>query len=144
MSSPSDAPSSVSRPPRKLSRRRLWFFRLVTLLVLAAGQEALFRLVFPEPEVAGFNRIHYQQMAQSHPQIGKAMQRYQRRTDEEIAARKRAYNEDSNALTDKYEAEQAAAIKNGESIKAIDEKYQQDLFELRKKLAAKKRAEANS
>lgn len=75
MSSPSDAPSSVSRPPRKLSRRRLWLFRLVTLLVLAAGQEALFRLVFPEPEVAGFNRIHYQQMAQSHPQIGKAMER---------------------------------------------------------------------
>ncbi|OJW18959.1 MAG: hypothetical protein BGO49_18125 [Planctomycetales bacterium 71-10] len=67
--------ASAPRPARGPSRRRLWLFRILTLLTLAAGQEALFRLVFPRPEVVGFNRIHYQQMAQSHPQIGKAMGR---------------------------------------------------------------------
>ncbi len=69
------AAASVPGPARKIPRSRLWLFRLVTLLVLVAGQEALFRIMFPRPEVVGFNRIHYQQMAQSHPQFSKAMER---------------------------------------------------------------------
>ncbi|MDG3007932.1 SGNH/GDSL hydrolase family protein [Paludisphaera mucosa] len=74
MTSPAE---DVSTPasPRRISRRRRWLFRIVTLLAVAGAQEALFRVLFPLPEVLGFNRIHYQQMAQSHPQIGKAMER---------------------------------------------------------------------
>ncbi|WP_165249498.1 SGNH/GDSL hydrolase family protein [Paludisphaera soli] len=77
MTSPPNA-EPTSPPPRpvaRLSRRRRWLFRLVTLLAVAIGQEGLFRALFPTPEVAGFNRINYQQMAQSHPQIGQAMKR---------------------------------------------------------------------
>jgi len=70
-----DAEPTGPRPRAKPSRRRLWLFRLVTLLAVAVGQEVLFRAMFPRPEVVGFNRIHYQQMAQSHPDIGKAMER---------------------------------------------------------------------
>jgi lysophospholipase L1-like esterase len=61
--------------PAVLSRRRRWLFRIVTLSVVLVGQEMLFRFLFPLPDVLGFNRIHYQQMAQSHPQIGRAMER---------------------------------------------------------------------
>ncbi len=73
-----EAPVLESRTATTVSkrrRRRLWLFRIVTLLVIAAVQEPLLRFLFPLPEVSGFNRIHYQQMSQSHPQIGKAMER---------------------------------------------------------------------
>ncbi|MDR3620591.1 MAG: SGNH/GDSL hydrolase family protein [Paludisphaera borealis] len=56
-------------------RRRLWLFRILALSFVLVGQEVLFRFLFPLPEVNGFNRIHYQQMAQVHPQLGKAMKR---------------------------------------------------------------------
>lgn len=77
MTSPTIADSipTSPRPVARLSRRRRWLFRLVTLLAIAVAQEALFRSLFPAPEVVGFNRINYQQMAQSHPQIGRAMER---------------------------------------------------------------------
>lgn len=51
----------AGRPPR-----RVWLFRLLTLALIALGQEALFRWEFPFPEVHGFNRISYQMMAQDH------------------------------------------------------------------------------
>lgn len=68
-------------------------------------------------------------------EIEKAQRLYERKIQDQIATRKRGYNEEANALSEKYEAEQSAAVKAGESIKAIDEKYQSDLLELRKKLA---------
>ena len=73
--SESDAPGLNAEPsPERLRRRRrrLWLFRLVTLSLLLLGQEALFRFLFPFPEVIGFNRIHYSQMAPSHPRLGSA------------------------------------------------------------------------
>lgn len=72
---PATPAATTPAPARKPSRRRLWLFRGVLLLALAAGQEALFRVVFPITEVAGFNRIHYQQTAQSHPELSRAMAR---------------------------------------------------------------------
>ena len=45
------------------------------LLIILVGQEILFRAMFPIPEIEKFNRIRYQQMAQSPPEIGKAMER---------------------------------------------------------------------
>ena len=44
-------------------RRRQWLFRLLVLVPLLIGQEVVCRLVFPLPEVAGFNRIRYQRLA---------------------------------------------------------------------------------
>jgi lysophospholipase L1-like esterase len=49
---------SPSQLPR-LSRRRRIAFIMVTLATAAALQELLFRLVFPVPELANFNRIDY-------------------------------------------------------------------------------------
>ncbi|APW62721.1 SGNH/GDSL hydrolase family protein [Paludisphaera borealis] len=74
---PETPTARVDASPALLTRRRRrrWLFRLVTLSFLLVGQEALFRFLFPLPEVNGFNRIHYQQMAQVHPQLGKAMKR---------------------------------------------------------------------
>lgn len=72
---PSTTDSPTAKRPSRISRRRLWLFRGVLLLAVAVGQEVLFRAMFPLPEVQKFNRIHYQQMAQSHPQIGRAMER---------------------------------------------------------------------
>ncbi len=72
--SPPEAPPAAKRPLR-LSRQRLWLFRGVLLLAVALGQEVVFRAMFPRPEVQQFNRIHYQQMAQSHPQFKKTMER---------------------------------------------------------------------
>ena len=68
---------SVERSPDRLNRRRrrLWLFRLVTLSLLLVGQEALFRFLFPSPEVIGFNRIHYSQMVPADPRRGKALER---------------------------------------------------------------------
>jgi lysophospholipase L1-like esterase len=76
-SKPDTPPAEAVAHPAVLKRRRrrLWLFRVVTLSLLLIGQEALFRFLFPLPEVVGFNRIHYQQMAQVHPQFGKAMER---------------------------------------------------------------------
>jgi len=45
-------------------RRPVWLFPALTLTLIAVGQEALFRSLFPFPEVAGFNRISYQMTAQ--------------------------------------------------------------------------------
>ena len=70
---PDDADGTPSATPRR--RRRWWLFRLAILLVIAVGQEALFRVLFPFPEVEGFNRVHYQQMASTHPNFGAAMDR---------------------------------------------------------------------
>ncbi len=39
------------------------------------GQEALFRSLFPFPEVAGFNRISYQMTAQGHPKLRALLKR---------------------------------------------------------------------
>ncbi|QEH35688.1 hypothetical protein OJF2_42430 [Aquisphaera giovannonii] len=69
-----EAAGDRSRPAgTRARRRRRWLFRLATLLAVLVGQEALFRAMFPIPDVPAFNRIHYQQMAQSHPNLGKAL-----------------------------------------------------------------------
>jgi lysophospholipase L1-like esterase len=57
------------------TRRRVWMFRLLLLVLLAVGQEALFRLEFPFPEVHGFNRLAYQMMAQSHGDLSRLLAR---------------------------------------------------------------------
>ena len=50
-------------------RKSVWLFPALTLTLIAVGQEALFRSLFPFPEVAGFNRISYQMTAQGHPKL---------------------------------------------------------------------------
>jgi len=74
-STSSDDPDGTTNAARRRRRRLWWLFRIALLLVIVVGQEALFRLLFPLPEVEGFNRVHYQQMASSHPNFGKAMDR---------------------------------------------------------------------
>ncbi len=49
-------------PARSLKAGRLWFFYLLLTLLLLGFQEALFRFVFPVPEIANFNRINYSMM----------------------------------------------------------------------------------
>lgn len=68
---------NVEWSPERLKRRRrrLWLFRLVTLSLVLVGQEALFRWLFPSPDVIGFNRIHYSQMVPADPRRGKALER---------------------------------------------------------------------
>lgn len=58
---------SDGTPAHASSRRRWWLFRIGILLLIAVGQEGVFRLLFPLPEVERFNRIEYQQMATEHP-----------------------------------------------------------------------------
>ncbi|WP_165231682.1 SGNH/GDSL hydrolase family protein [Aquisphaera insulae] len=65
--------AEAARP--RSGRRRRWLFRVLTLLLLLIGQEVLFRAIFPIPDAPRFNRIHYQQMAQTHPSLGKALDR---------------------------------------------------------------------
>jgi len=74
-SSDASEETSVTTASTARRRRRWWLFRITILLVIMVGQEALFRFLFPFPEVEGFNRVHYQQMASSHPNFGKAMDR---------------------------------------------------------------------
>jgi lysophospholipase L1-like esterase len=62
------APALDNKPPsipscERTSRRRRRVFSLILLGVLLTGQEIVTRLVFPLPEVVGFNRIHYQRLA---------------------------------------------------------------------------------
>ncbi|HKM56828.1 MAG TPA: hypothetical protein VJY33_25710 [Isosphaeraceae bacterium] len=56
-------------------RRPVWLFPALTLTLIAVGQEALFRSLFPFPEVAGFNRISYQMTAQGHPKLRAMLER---------------------------------------------------------------------
>ncbi len=44
-------------------------------MLIALGQEVLFRGLFPISEVSGFNRISYQMMAQDHPEMRRMMAR---------------------------------------------------------------------
>lgn len=67
---PRDA--TAAHPIRRRSslprgKRRL--FLLATVLAIAVGQELLFRGLFPMPEVSGFNRVRYQMMAGTHPDL---------------------------------------------------------------------------
>lgn len=71
-STPPDAPNEA---PAAVHRRRWWLFRVAMLLVVLAGQEALFRLLFPLPDAEGFNRIRYQALSPSHPNYGGAAAR---------------------------------------------------------------------
>lgn len=59
----------------RVRRRPAWLFPALTLTLVAAGQEALFRGLFPLPEVAGFNRISYQMTAQGHPKMRTMLKR---------------------------------------------------------------------
>src|SRR5437870_3401530 len=58
---------------RRSARRRVFAAAVVTLI--AAGQEALFRGLFPVPEVSGFNRVRYQMMAGTHPNFRATVRR---------------------------------------------------------------------
>src|SRR5436190_966959 len=58
---PSATPGPAARAAPAPARRRKLFIALALLLVFVV-QEALFRFVFPLPEVAGFNRIRYTQL----------------------------------------------------------------------------------
>jgi lysophospholipase L1-like esterase len=75
-----DWPESAGRKPApgragRARRRPAWLFPALTLLLIGAGQEVLFRVLFPVPEVEGFNRIAYQMTAQAHDQLGAMMDR---------------------------------------------------------------------
>jgi hypothetical protein len=50
-------------------------FALIIALVLAAGQELVFRGMFCVPEVVGFNRARYQMMDGTDPRFGAAVKR---------------------------------------------------------------------
>ncbi len=56
-------------------RRPAWLFPALTLMLITLGQEALFRGLFPLPQITGFNRISYQMMAQGHPRMRRMMAR---------------------------------------------------------------------
>src|SRR5438874_1210118 len=65
-----------SRQSRGRARlKTLLLFPAITLALVAAGQEVLFRWAFPLPEVRRFNRINYQMTAQGHPQLGDMLER---------------------------------------------------------------------
>ena len=49
-------------PSNGLNPGRVWFYYFLLAVVLFAFQEALFRIVFPLPEIANFNRINYSLM----------------------------------------------------------------------------------
>lgn len=57
------------------SRRRRILFGTGLAVALLAGQELLFRALFPLPKVPGFNRIHYQMLAGAHPRLREALKR---------------------------------------------------------------------
>lgn len=67
----------TTRASRKAPRRRARRLAFAALLVsaLAAGQELLFRGLFPLPEVVGFNRVRYQMMAGAHPEFRATLRR---------------------------------------------------------------------
>ena len=56
-------------------RGRRWLYGAVIAALLLAGQELLFRGLFPLPEVIGFNRIHYQMLAGAHPRLRETLKR---------------------------------------------------------------------
>src|SRR5690242_5539432 len=49
----------IHRPPAGRRRARRLAFAATVALLIAAGQEAAFRAMFPLPAVDWFNRIHY-------------------------------------------------------------------------------------
>lgn len=63
----------VSATLRRRLRRVV--FVLVVLATLGAGQELLFRWLFPIPEVTGFNRIAYQMLSDASPKLRESMRR---------------------------------------------------------------------
>jgi lysophospholipase L1-like esterase len=66
-----DRPASVA----KGRRRRHRLFALATLALLLVGQEGLFRLLFPLPEVTGFNRVRYQVLSPGDSRLRSLMER---------------------------------------------------------------------
>ena len=56
-------------------RRRHRLFGVLTAVLLVAGQETLFRRLLPLPEVLGFNRIHYQMLDYSNPNLRTSLKR---------------------------------------------------------------------
>lgn len=70
---PLDPNHTLGARPARQSRRRRGAFLLAVLLVLAVIQEILFRSLFCVPEVEGFNRLRYQMMAGTHPDLPAAL-----------------------------------------------------------------------
>src|SRR5438093_1266528 len=59
---------------RPIARRRRLLFIAILFAVFAAGQEGLCRWLFPVPEVADFNRIHYTHLQWFSPEFTAARQ----------------------------------------------------------------------
>jgi len=55
--------------------RRHWQFVIAVLAGICVGQEFLFRLLFPLPEVGGFNRVRYQKLAPGDPRTAPLINR---------------------------------------------------------------------
>src|SRR5271157_2706886 len=75
---PAKSPSVQSRTTTSQSRRRRRRHRLfgvLTAVLFLAGQEILFRGLFPLPEVLGFNRIHYQMLTFGNPNLSAGFKR---------------------------------------------------------------------
>jgi lysophospholipase L1-like esterase len=67
--------STAATTPARPRRWRGLGFRVLVLTLIAAGQEAAVRALFPLPEVEGFNRVRYQLMAGTHPRFRATLRR---------------------------------------------------------------------
>jgi lysophospholipase L1-like esterase len=54
---------AIAYPTASSRGRRRWVYRFLSIVLVVTGQEACFRFMFPLPEVAAFNRVHYQLLA---------------------------------------------------------------------------------
>jgi hypothetical protein len=70
----STGPTSASLPLARRRGRR-WLFAAGLAAVIVGGQELAFRLIFPLPEVSGFNRAAYQPMDGTNPAFRKSKRR---------------------------------------------------------------------
>jgi lysophospholipase L1-like esterase len=73
VSTQAGATLSAGAPHRRRRLHRV--FGVLTALVLLAGQEILFRGLFPLPDVIGFNRMRYQMLFGAHPKLGESLKR---------------------------------------------------------------------
>jgi lysophospholipase L1-like esterase len=71
---PQPKPTTEALPSRRRRGRRLVFV-IVLLAPLLAGQEVLFRAIFPLPEVYGFNRVRYQMLSKDSPTYQETIRR---------------------------------------------------------------------
>jgi lysophospholipase L1-like esterase len=78
MTVPNPPGTASQNPPGAVARtrrRRHRIFALTTFALLLVGQEGCFRVVFPLPEVTGFNRVRYQILARGDPRSRSLLER---------------------------------------------------------------------